>query len=90
MATPTNLSCRYGAHIWLRGVTEKDEPAPVLEMLGAQGQSVVIVPETKTVIVRLAWGFHRQEEMMRRMFPALDIHVPMEKAKKINGECRLD
>lgn len=56
-------------------------------MLGSWGQSVVIVPETRTVIVRTAWGFHRQEEMMERIFTALELDVPIYYSENVDGIC---
>lgn len=87
MSTPTELSCSYGAMMYIRGGETERKPGEVIEMLGSWGQSVVIVPKTQTVIVRTAWGFHRQEEMMERIFSALDIDVPVEYSKLAEGEC---
>ena len=87
MATPTDLSCSYGAMMYIRGADEDRNSGKVLEMLGSWGQSVVIVPETQTVIVRTAWGFHRQEEMIDRIFGALGIDAPIKYSKRNDGKC---
>lgn len=87
MATPTELSCMYGAKMYIRGGETERRPGDVIEMLGSWGQSVVIVPETRTVIVRTAWGFHRQEEMMERIFSALEIDAPIKYSGWEDGKC---
>ena len=87
MATPTSNSCMYGAMMYIRGSDSKRNPGMVLEMLGSWGQSVVTVPESQTVIVRTAWGFHRQEEMMERIFSALNLDAPTTYSRSVNGKC---
>lgn len=87
MATPAELSCKYGAMMYVRGGEKERNPGKVMEMLGSWGQSVVMVPESQTVIVRTAWGFHRQEEMMKRIFSALDVDAPINYSKMEKGKC---
>ncbi len=80
MRTPTALSNgRYSTQTWFRGGTP-GQPARTLELAGYGGQFVTIVPETRTVIVRMgfqpdrsAWDHAR---FLEAVFPALGIDAP--------------
>jgi CubicO group peptidase (beta-lactamase class C family) len=80
MRTPTALSGgQYSTQTWFRGGVP-GEPGRTLELAGFGGQFVTIVPETRTVIVRL--GFHPDRaawdhgRFLARLFPALGVTAP--------------
>lgn len=82
MTTPTALSGgRYSTQTWFRGGVG-GEKARTLELAGFGGQYVTIVPETRTVIVRLGFQPDRsawdQERFLKRVFPALGVTAPAE------------
>jgi hypothetical protein len=80
MRTPTALSDgRYSTQTWFRG-GKPGVPARTLELAGFGGQFVTVVPETRTVIVRMgfqpdrsAWDHQR---FLDAVFPALGITAP--------------
>lgn len=80
MRTPTALSRgQYSTQTWFRGGIP-GQPARTVELAGYGGQFVTIVPETRTVIVRMgfqpdrsAWDHSR---FLEAVFPALGIDAP--------------
>ncbi|WP_448585689.1 serine hydrolase domain-containing protein [Thermaurantiacus sp.] len=82
MRTPTALSGgRYSTQTWFRGGVA-GRPARTLELAGYGGQFVTIVPETRTVVVRMgfradqrAWDHAR---FLSRVFGALGVEAPHE------------
>lgn len=77
MRTPTTLSGgQYSTQTWFRGGVG-GTPARTIELAGFGGQYVTIVPETRTVIVRLGFQPNRagwdQERFLKRVFPALGV-----------------
>jgi CubicO group peptidase (beta-lactamase class C family) len=84
MRTPTALSRgRYATQTWLRGGDPAGTgPAPILELRGYGGQFVTIVPETRTVIVKLGYQPDRpswqQDRFLARILPVLGIPLPPE------------
>ena len=80
MSTPTTLSKgRYSTQTWFRGGTG-GQKARTLELAGFGGQYVTIVPETRTVIVRLGFQPDRsagdQQRFVQAVFPALGVKAP--------------
>lgn len=80
MQTPTPLSAgRYSTQTWFRG-GEPGHKARTLELAGFGGQYVTIVPETRTVIVRLGFQPNRsawdQQRFLTRVFKALGVTAP--------------
>jgi CubicO group peptidase (beta-lactamase class C family) len=61
-------------------------PARTLELAGFGGQFVTIVPETRTVIVRLGYQPDRsawdQQRFLDAIFPALGITAPTTNRKE--------
>lgn len=85
MSTPTALSAgRYSTQTWFRGGIP-GERARTMELAGFGGQYVTIIPETRTVIVRL--GFHPSQDawdhgkFLSRVLPALGVSAPYENRK---------
>ncbi len=82
MRTPTALSGgRYSTQTWFRGGVA-GQPARTMELAGFGGQYVTIVPETRTVIVRLGFQPDRsawdQERFLKAVFKALAVTAPSE------------
>ncbi|MGL6043242.1 MAG: serine hydrolase domain-containing protein [Sandaracinobacteroides sp.] len=80
MSTPTRLSAgRYSTQTWFRGGVP-GQRARTFEMSGFGGQYVTIVPETRTVIVRLGFQPERaafdHSRFLARIFPALGVTAP--------------
>jgi hypothetical protein len=82
MSTPTALSAgRYSTQTWFRGGIP-GQKARTMELAGFGGQYVTIIPETRTVIVRL--GFHPNTaawdhgKFLSRVLPALGVTAPTE------------
>lgn len=75
--TPAPASPRrdYGAQIWLDAAADAAAPAPVMIFSGYGGQSVTILPEAETVIVRLGWqvqrGVWKEAEFRKAVLAAL-------------------
>ena len=86
MSTPTALSAgRYSTQTWFRGGVP-GQKARTMELAGFGGQYVTIVPETRTVIVRLGFQPDRsawdQERFLTRVFKALGVTAPAENRKE--------
>lgn len=82
MSTPTVLSDgRYSTQTWFRGGVG-GQKGRTLELAGFAGQYVTIVPETRTVIVRMGFQPDRsawdQERFLKRVFKALGVTAPTE------------
>lgn len=82
MSTPTALSAgRYATQTWFRGGVA-GQKARTMELAGFGGQYVTIVPETRTVIVRLGFQPDRaawdQERFLKAVFKALAVTAPSE------------
>ncbi|MCG2839638.1 beta-lactamase family protein [Sandaracinobacter sp. RS1-74] len=82
MSTPTALSGgRYSTQTWFRGGVP-GQKGKTLELAGFGGQYVTIVPETRTVIVRLGFQPDRsawdQQRFLKRVFEALHVEAPAE------------
>lgn len=82
MRTPTALSGgQYSTQTWFRGGVP-GTPARTMELAGFGGQYVTIVPETRTVIVRMGFQPDRsawdQERFLKRVFKALGVTAPAE------------
>jgi CubicO group peptidase (beta-lactamase class C family) len=80
MSTPTALSGgKYSTQTWFRGGVP-GEKGRTLELAGFGGQFVTIVPETRTVIVRLGFNPNREAwdhgAFLARVFPALGVTAP--------------
>lgn len=80
MSTPTALSGgRYSTQTWFRGGVP-GEKGRTLELAGFGGQFVTIVPESRTVIVRLGFNPNRDAwdhgAFLARVFPALGVTAP--------------
>ncbi len=80
MSTPTELSAgKYSTHTWFRGGVP-GQKGRTLELAGFGGQFVTIVPETRTVIVRLGYNPDRDAwdhgAFLARVFPALGVTAP--------------
>jgi CubicO group peptidase (beta-lactamase class C family) len=80
MSTPTALSKgQYSTQTWFRGGVP-GRKGRTLELAGFGGQYVTIVPETRTVIVRLGFNPNRkawdQGAFLARVFPALGVAAP--------------
>jgi hypothetical protein len=80
MSTPTERSGgRYSTQTWFRGGVP-GEKGRTLELAGFGGQFVTIVPETRTVIVRLGFNPDRDAwdhgAFLARVFPALGVTAP--------------
>ena len=85
MSTPTALSeGRYSTQTWFRGGVP-GQKAHTLELAGFGGQYVTIVPETRTVIVRLGFQPDRsawdQQRFLERVFKSLGVKAPAENRK---------
>ncbi|WP_181159993.1 serine hydrolase domain-containing protein [Sandaracinobacter neustonicus] len=85
MSTPTALSeGRYSTQTWFRGGVP-GQKARTLELAGFAGQYVTIVPETRTVIVRLGFQPDRsawdQQRFLERVFKSLGVTAPAENRK---------
>jgi hypothetical protein len=81
MRAPTALSeGRYSTQTWFRGGVP-GQPGRTVELAGYGGQYVTIVPETRTVIVRLGFQANRaawdQERFLKRVLPALGVEAPV-------------
>lgn len=84
LATPTDHSgCDYGAQLWIRGGCTGGTPSPVFELSGFMGQSVTIVPETETVIVRKGFGPWNMGDLLGRVFSALGVNAPTRMAMEM-------
>lgn len=86
MSTPTALSAgRYSTQTWFRGGIP-GERARTMELAGFGGQYVTIIPETRTVIVRLGFQPNRaawdQARFLARVLPALGATAPYENRKE--------
>ena len=86
MQTPTALSAgRYSTQTWFRGGVG-GQKARTLELAGFAGQYVTIVPESRTVIVRMGFQPDRaawdQERFLKRVFTALGVTAPSENRKE--------
>ncbi|WP_199555195.1 serine hydrolase domain-containing protein [Sandaracinobacteroides hominis] len=86
MSTPTALSGgRYSTQTCFRGGVP-GQKGRTLELAGYAGQYVTIVPETRTVIVRLGFQPDRsawdQERFLKAVFPALGVTAPYENRKE--------
>ena len=86
MSTPTVRSDgRYSTQTWFRGGVG-GQKARTLELAGFAGQYVTIVPETRTVIVRMGFQPNRdgwdQERFLKRVFPALGVTAPVQNRKE--------
>lgn len=86
MSTPTALSAgRYSTQTWFRGGIP-GERARTMELAGFGGQYVTIIPETRTVIVRLGFQPNRaawdQARFLARVLPALGVTAPYENRKE--------
>lgn len=80
MSTPTERSGgKYSTQTWFRGGVPGQE-GRTLELAGFGGQFVTIVPETRTVIVRLGFNPNRDAwdhgAFLARVFPALGVTAP--------------
>lgn len=80
MSTPTALSeGRYSTQTWFRGGVP-GQKGRTLELAGFGGQFVTVVPETRTVIVRLGFNPDRDAwdhgAFLARVFPALGVTAP--------------
>jgi CubicO group peptidase (beta-lactamase class C family) len=80
MSTPTELSGgKYSTQTWFRGGVP-GQKGRTLELAGFGGQFVTIVPETRTVIVRLGFNPDRDAwdhgAFLARVFPALGVTAP--------------
>lgn len=80
MSTPTALSDgRYSTQTWFRGGVP-GQKGRTLELAGFGGQFVTVVPETRTVIVRLGFNPDRDAwdhgAFLARVFPALGVTAP--------------
>jgi CubicO group peptidase (beta-lactamase class C family) len=80
MRTPTARSDgQYSTQTWFRGGVP-GEPGRTLELAGFGGQYVTIVPEARTVIVRLGFNPERaawdHARFLERVFPALGVTAP--------------
>jgi CubicO group peptidase (beta-lactamase class C family) len=80
MSTPTALSQgKYSTQTWFRGGVP-GQKGRTIELAGFGGQFVTIVPETRTVIVRLGFNPNRDAwdhgAFLARVFPALGVTAP--------------
>lgn len=80
MSTPTALSQgKYSTQTWFRGGVPGHK-GRTIELAGFGGQFVTIVPETRTVIVRLGFNPNRDAwdhgAFLARVFPALGVTAP--------------
>jgi len=80
MSTPTALSGgKYSTQTWFRGGVP-GQKGRTLELAGFGGQFVTVVPETRTVIVRLGFNPDRDAwdhgAFLARVFPALGVTAP--------------
>jgi CubicO group peptidase (beta-lactamase class C family) len=80
MSTPTALSGgKYSTQTWFRGGVP-GQKGRTLELAGFGGQFVTIVPETRTVIVRLGFNPNRDAwdhgAFLAKVFPALGVTAP--------------
>lgn len=80
MLTPTAVSNgRYSTQTWFRGGVP-GEKGRTVELSGYGGQFVTIVPETRTVIVRMGFQADRSAwdhaRFLEAVFPALGIDAP--------------
>lgn len=86
MSTPTALSAgRYSTQTWFRGGVP-GQKARTMELAGFGGQYVTIIPETRTVIVRLGFQPNRDAwdhaRFLARVLPALGVSAPYENRKE--------
>jgi CubicO group peptidase (beta-lactamase class C family) len=80
MSTPTALSGgKYSTQTWFRGGVP-GQKGRTLELAGFGGQFVTVVPESRTVIVRLGFNPDRDAwdhgAFLARVFPALGVTAP--------------
>jgi CubicO group peptidase (beta-lactamase class C family) len=80
MSVPTAHSKgRYSTQTWFRGGIP-GQKGRTMELAGFGGQFVTIVPETRTVIVRLGFNPNREAwdhgAFLARVFPALGVTAP--------------
>lgn len=86
MSTPTALSAgRYSTQTWFRGGVG-GQKARTMELAGFGGQFVTIIPETRTIIVRLGFQPNRDAwdhaRFLARVLPALGASAPYENRKE--------
>jgi CubicO group peptidase (beta-lactamase class C family) len=80
MSTPTALSKgQYSTQTWFRGGVP-GQKGRTIELAGFGGQFVTVVPESRTVIVRLGFNPNRKAwdhgAFLARVFPALGVTAP--------------